>query len=154
MSSWLKAGLIGAAILIVINLIGLIPLLGCVALPLQLLAYVVIGAMAASFMLPRREAGAAAGQGALAALLGGLVSGVFSLIVTAVRFAITGAASAASQIPPDLLDQLRDTGVDPDIFTGIAGALGVGTCCCALGIVLAAALGAIGGLLYAALKPE
>ena len=35
---WLRAGLIGAGILIVLNLLGLIPLVGCIAPFLQLIA--------------------------------------------------------------------------------------------------------------------
>ena len=72
----LKAGLIGAVIVLVLNLIGIIPVIGCIGLPLELVAYVVIGALAALWMTPRREAGRAAGQGALAGLIAGAVSGV------------------------------------------------------------------------------
>ena len=67
----LKAGLIGAAIVLVLNLIGIIPVIGCIGLPLELVAYGVIGALAALWMTPRREAGRAAGQGALAGLIAG-----------------------------------------------------------------------------------
>ena len=72
----LKAGLIGAAIVLVLNLIGIIPVIGCIGLPLELVAYGVIGALAALWMTPRREAGRAAGQGALAGLIAAAVSGV------------------------------------------------------------------------------
>lgn len=69
MSAWLKAGLVGIAILIVLNLIGLIPFLGCITAPLSLTAYIVVGVLAASYMPPKRETGTAAGQGALAAVV-------------------------------------------------------------------------------------
>ena len=49
----LKAGLIGAAIVLVLNLIGIVPVIGCIGLPLELVAYVVIGALAALWMTPR-----------------------------------------------------------------------------------------------------
>ena len=72
----LRAGLIGAAIMLFLNLISLISVLGCIALPLELVAYVAIGALAAFWMMPRREPGRGAGQGALAGLLAAVVSGI------------------------------------------------------------------------------
>jgi len=66
MAAWLKGGLVGIVILIVLNLVGLIPFLGCITAPLSLAAYVVVGLLAASYMPPKRETGTAAGQGALA----------------------------------------------------------------------------------------
>ena len=55
----LKAGLVGAAIMLVLNLISLVPALGCIALPLELIAYIAVGALAALWMMPRREPGRA-----------------------------------------------------------------------------------------------
>ena len=51
----LKAGLIGAVIVLVLNLVGIIPVIGCIGLPLELVAYGVIGALAALWMTPRRR---------------------------------------------------------------------------------------------------
>jgi hypothetical protein len=47
MKPGVKAGLVGGAALIVLNLVGLVPVLGCVALPLQLLFYIGIRVLAA-----------------------------------------------------------------------------------------------------------
>lgn len=52
MRPFLKAGLIGGAILVVISFIGLVPVLGCVTLPLQLIGYLAVGALAAHY-IPR-----------------------------------------------------------------------------------------------------
>jgi hypothetical protein len=160
MSAWLKAGLIGAAIVIGLNLIGLVPVLACITAPLSLVAYIVVGVLAASYMPPRREAGSAAGQGALAALIAGIGGGVVSLIAGLVR-AGTGGMFQYTQylqsLPPDVAQQFRDLGVSPDVLAG-AGGLGVaavcGSVCCLGGIVFAALLGAMGAAIYASVKPE
>ena len=45
MTGWLKAGLIGVLVLIVLDLIGLIPILGCITIPLALITYIVVGVL-------------------------------------------------------------------------------------------------------------
>lgn len=160
MSAWLKAGLIGAAIVIVLNLIGLVPVLVCITAPLTLVAYLVVGVLAAAYMPPRREAGSAAGQGALAAVIAGFGGGVVSLVANLVR-AGTGGMFQYNQmlrtLPPDVAHQFRDLGISPDVLAG-AGGIGAtaicGSVCCLGGIVFAAVLGAIGAAIYAAMKPE
>jgi hypothetical protein len=160
MSAWLKSGLIGAVVVIVLNLIGLVPGLVCITAPLALLAYLAVGVLAASYMPPRREAGAAAGQGALAAVLAGLCSGVVSMVINLIR-AGTGGMFQYTQVlrsmPPEVAQQFRDLGVGPDVLAGAGGIGGVAICgsvCCLTGIVFAAILGAIGAAIYAAVKPE
>jgi len=81
MAAWLKGGLVGIVILIVLNLVGLIPFLGCITAPLSLAAYVVVGLLAASYMPPKRETGTAAGQGALAAIVAGYHKELFTLFL-------------------------------------------------------------------------
>ncbi len=115
---WLRAGLIGAGILVVLSLLGLIPLVGWIAPLLQLIAFAAAGVLAASFLIPRAGGGPSAGQGALA-----------GLIVRARRrdrlrhpvrprpgSAAGGAAAIIDQLPPELLQQLRQMGVDPALF--------------------------------------
>lgn len=161
MSPWLKAGLIGAVVLIVINLLGLIPCAGCLTLPLGLLAYVGIGALAAYWMPPLRETGVAAGQGALAALVASVAGGVVNLIISVAQAALIRPGQVISQIPPETLQQLEQAGVDPHLFrqlielsSGVGGAALCGSLCCAVGLLLAAALGAVGGAIFAAVKSD
>ena len=160
MSAWLKAGLIGVATLIVLNLIGLIKVLVCITLPLTLVTYVVVGVLAANYLPPRREVGAAAGQGALAAAVAGLGGGIVSLIISLIQAGMGNAfqgASLLSQLPPDIRHQLNDLGVNPDLIasvSGIGGSFVCGSVCCLGGIVFAAALGAIGAAVYASVKPD
>ena len=85
----LKAGLIGAGIVLVLNLVGIIPVIGCVGLPLELVAYGVIGTLAALWMTPRHAAGRTAGQGTLAGVAAA-VSGVVRAILTPVSMQLSG----------------------------------------------------------------
>jgi hypothetical protein len=157
MSSWLKAGLVGGAVLVVLNLLGLIPPVGLVCCFLGLVAYAGIGALAAFWMPPIRQAGPAAGQGALAAVVAALIGGIVNTIVWLIQSAIVGTADVLNQVPPDLLRQFQEAGGDPQILNTFAGPLGAafgGSCCCLGGLILAAILGAIGGAIYAGIKPD
>ena len=156
----LKAGTAGAAAIIVLNLVGLIPIpcLGCIVGILGLLAYVGAGALAAYWLPPTRTAGDGAGAGAIAGFVAGIVGGIVNMIIAILRFAISGGPGAAmrqmGQLPPEVMRQLYDAGVDPRIFASIGGVIGFGAVCCVLSFVLAAVLGAIGGVIFAAAKPE
>jgi hypothetical protein len=46
MSNWLKAGLIGAAVVVVLQLLGIVPCVGCFTWILAFVAYGCIGALA------------------------------------------------------------------------------------------------------------
>lgn len=156
MSSWLKNGLIGAGIVLVLGLLGLIPVVGCITGPLMWVTYIVVGVLAARDMIPPRDAGKAAGQGALAALIASLVGGLVTSVIGIARAAIGGGASALANMPPQALDAMRDAGIDP--YSIVAGAGGVGVAaisnlvCCGIGLFIAAALGAIGAAIFAMAK--
>ena len=154
----LKAGAVGAGAIIVLNLIGLIPCVGCIAGILGLLAYVGAGALAAYWLPPVRTAGEGAGAGAIAGVVAGIVGGIVNMIIAALRFAISGGPAAAmrqmGQLPPEVMRQFYEAGVDPKIFASIGGVIGISAVCCVLGFVLAAVLGVIGGVIFAAVKPE
>ncbi len=154
----LKAGAVGAGVLVVLNLIGLIPCVGCITCILGLLAYVGAGALAAYWLPPTRTAGEGAGAGAIAGVVAGIVSGIVNMIIAALQFAISGGPGAMmkqmSQLPPEVMRQLYDAGVDPKIFASIGGVIGISAVCCVISFILAAILGAIGGVIFAAVKPE
>jgi len=152
MRPWLKAGLIGGAVLVVLNLLGLIPCVGCITWILGLLAYAGIGALAAYWMPPVRMAGPAAGQGAMAAALGALIGGVVNTIISTVQLAVTDKSAILSQIPAESLEQLRQAGIDPSAFVGPGAGAGIGSVCCIAGLIIAAILGAVGGAIYASVK--
>jgi hypothetical protein len=164
MSPWLRAGLVGSVTLAVLNLLGLIPIpcMGLVSCGLVLVAYVCIGALAAHWTPPVREVGRAAGYGAIAAVLAALVGGIVYMVVAYMQVAAVDPAELMSVIPPDMLSQLEqawvEAGLDPQMLpefvAGPTGALLSGSICCAGGLILGSALGAIGGAIYASLRPE
>ena len=164
MSAWLKAGLIGGAILFVLDLIGQIPIICCCTPLLMLLVYIAVGVMAASYMPPPRDTGTAAGQGALAVVVASFIGGLINLIISLIRAAFwstTTVGQVWTEIPPDVRYMLRDMGIEPEFisefgnFTGsLAGTTMCGSICCLGGIIIAAMLGAIGAAIYAASKSE
>lgn len=153
---WLRAGLIGAGVLVVINLLSLIPAMGAVSLPLQPIALAGAGALAASFMLPRREAGRGAGQGALAGLLAGLASGITFAITFGIGLSsMGGPQELVNELPPQLLGQYQQMGVDPaSVLNSGLLTMFVVICCLPTLVIAGALLGALGGLIYAAAKPD
>lgn len=152
MTGWLKAGLIGAGVLVVLNLLGLIRFVSCLVIPLTLLAYVGIGVLAASYMPPPRAAGSAAGQGALAAIVASVIGGIVQWILTAVQASTVNVADVISQLPPETLQQLEQAGIDPATLFGGGVAALAGFICCSVGVLVAVALGAVGGAIYGAAK--
>ncbi len=163
MSGWLKAGLIGLGILVVLGLLGLIPFIGLCTIPLRWITYIVVGVLAASYMLAPRDTGEAAKQGALAAVVASAGGGLVNLVITMIGAATGGAAQFTQifqEMPPEVMQQLRDSGIPPELLFGpggtaaggaaaIGGAAICGSMCCVGGIVLAAALGALGAWVYA-----
>jgi hypothetical protein len=154
MTSWLKAGLIGAAVVTILNFLGLIPCVGFITCILGLLVYIGVGVLAAYWMPPLREAGAAAGQGAMAATLAALIGGIINAVVSTIQLAVADSAAILSALPAESLQQLQEAGVDPSVFTGPGFGAAVGSACCLVGLILAAILGAVGGAVYAGIKPD
>ena len=159
----LKAGLIGAAVIFVITLLSLIPMLlpkastlNCVCCGLEFIVFAGIGVLAGFFLTPPREAGAGAGAGAVAGLVSGLVDGVLSIIIAAIQVAVVG-TDFVSVLDPEQIKMLTDLGVDPSSFATFSGwggvAIGGGLCCVGY-LVIGAALGAIGGAIFAAAKSD
>ena len=160
MQPWLKSGLIGALALLIINLFELIttfliPLAGCCTFPLTLIAFFVVGLLAAYWMEAPREAGPAAGQGALAALIAGIVNGILVLLSAIVQTSLVDMSTYMQQLPLEVMGEfMRTTGVSPNLLFGVGGGVIFGSLCCSVEIILAAALGAFGGAIYAAIKSD
>jgi hypothetical protein len=156
MPGWLKAGLIGAAVVVLSQLIGFIPVIGICSFFVTLAGYAVAGVLAARYLPPRRESGRSAGQGALAGLVAGVIGGIFVALLTPLSInAMGGTGALIAQLPPETLDQLAQMGVDPaTIFNaGTVGGMML-LCCLPTGLVLGAIIGALSGLIYAAARPE
>ena len=116
---------------------------------------IVIGMLAASYLPPVREVGSAAGQGALAALIAGVIGSLVQWLIQVLRVALFDAGGMIDQIPPELWEQMDRMGTEiPEFAFGVGGAGLFGGCCCSFSVFIAAGLGALGGLLYALFKPE
>jgi hypothetical protein len=156
MKPGVKAGLVGGAILVGLNLFGLVPVVGCLAAPLQLLGYIGIGVLAGYWVAPRREGGPAAGQGAIAGLIAAAIGGIVSIVLAPVSLAVSGGPQAIlSQLPPDSIQALQSAGIDPNVIVSPATTAGLTAICCVpVGLLVGAGLGALGGLILAGIKPE
>ena len=153
MQAVLKAGGIGAAVVIVLNLFGLIPCVGCITFILVLLAYIGVGVLAALWMTPPRTAGSGATNGAVAAVVAALIAGLINIVVMAIYAAVTGASQLA-QLPPEQLQLLTEAGIDPTMLVGPIASVGVGAACCTIFLFISAALGAIGGAIWGNSHPN
>jgi hypothetical protein len=148
-----KAGLVGAAAAVLLSLMRLVPCIGCIASILGLAVYVGAGVLAAYWLTPPRTAGGGAGAGAVAGVIAALAGGVVSVIVGAARFAMMGGpAIIMRNLPPESLRQLERAGIDPRMFASIGGIIGIEATCCVAGLVIAAVLGAVGGMIMASAK--
>ena len=159
----LKAGLIGAGVLGLLVLLNLIPsliqaasVLGCACCGVELLAYAGVGVLAGVFLSPPRDAGAGAGAGAIAGVLSGVGAGIMTIITAAGRMAFSG-GQMISTLDPVQARQLIEAGIDPQmlaIFAGWGGVFLGGGLCCLGWIAIGAGLGALGGLIFAAIKKD
>ena len=153
MQAVLKAGGIGAAVVILLNLLGLIPCVSCITFILVILAYVGVGILAALWMKPPRTAGSGATNGAIAAVVTAFIAGLINIGVLAIYAGITG-ASQLSQLPPEQLQILTDAGIDPTMLVGPLASAGVGAFCCTIYLFIGAALGAVGGAIWGITHPN
>ncbi|MEW5871799.1 MAG: hypothetical protein AB1894_21205 [Chloroflexota bacterium] len=156
MAGWLKAGLIGGAVLAVFQLIGLVPFnfICCLTIPGMLITYLAVGALAAAWMAPPRVAGRGAGQGALGAMLAAVISSVVGMIVNMIRVLITPQEAVIMDLPPEIMQQLQATGLPLELFVGVGGVVIFYGFCCLGWVFFSALLGAIGGAIYPSVKPE
>jgi hypothetical protein len=159
----LKAGLIGAGVAFLLTLTNLlptlvpIPVLGCVCCALPLLGYIGAGVLGGFFLTPPRNTGAGAGAGAIAGLLSGVGTTIAWVINTGISMAVTGTQSIASGLDPQMLQQLSEIGMSPQMFAALSGVTGLligGGMCCLFSLALGAGVGALGGLIFAAAKKD
>jgi hypothetical protein len=146
-NSLLKAGGIGVAAVVVLNLLALIPFVGVVCCCLAILAYGGIGAGYGYFTMqegntadPGQFALGGAVTAAAASIVAGIINAIVQLILTTLGISSAAALSQfEGQLPPEVASQLAGAAG----FT-VVGAI-TGIC---IGFFVAAALGAIGGAIY------
>jgi hypothetical protein len=166
----LKAGIVmGIVAAVVALLMGVMNVLPAELLPiagvLQCCGYVVIlalwfvaGILAARFARTTLTTGGAAGVGAVAGAITQVIGGVVDALATLVVGFIRPSVSIAA-LPPEAMRQLTDLGMSPQdvqtmvqLASGPLGAVTTCLCCAGVGALLAAGLGALGGLVGKAMK--
>ncbi|MER3457760.1 MAG: hypothetical protein C4309_03150 [Chloroflexota bacterium] len=133
----LLAGALGAVILTLISLCSLVAprisqAIACLVALFDLALYVAMGALAAHWLQTPRTAG----------------RGLIAIVFTVIRLLSLGATSLAAQLPPEMLRQLRESGIAPRSL--VVALLALTVICVPL---LTIGLSAIGGLLYAVINP-
>lgn len=150
--SWLKAGLIGTAVAVVISLTGIIPCIGCLLLPIYCIAWFIVpfftGFFAVQWGKIGNDFGEAAKTGALAGVVLGLVSGVFEFVINVIGSVFNiGTSSVLSTLSDN--DHIAGLTFIP---LGIGGALICGCVGFILGIILDIAISTLGGIIKSALS--
>ena len=142
----LKAGLIGAAVLLVITVLNqLLQISGglvYVICGVNMLIYAGIGVLAGFFLAPPRTPRQGAGAGAIAGLLSGGISGVVGFIILTIRMA---RGMGYPGLDPQQMEQLAQSGLDPKLLA-IPGVV--------CGMAIGAGMAAIGGAILAAVKSD
>jgi hypothetical protein len=161
----LKAGLIGTAamfVLVILPLVGaLLPaegtvVVGCTCCITWMLAYAGIGALAGFFLTPPRSTGNGAGAGAIAGAISGVGAGV-GRVVMAVLGKVTGISALQTErivelfLKWDLVDRSMLRSAQPPGWGDIGCDVAV---CCLASVAIGAALGTLGGLIFAAAKSD
>ena len=158
MQAILKAGAVGAGILIIFNFLALIPCIGCFTFLLAFAVYVGTGVLAVHWMEAPPDLNSGAINGAIAAVAAALAAGVVNVFISAAYFGITGSGQMSqilADIPPEQLEAIAQMGIDPAIFAGgagIAGVAGISAACCCLWAIVAGTFGAGGGGFWASRK--
>ncbi len=153
----LKAGLIGAGIMLLVTILNQVSFLTCICCGLTWLVYAGIGVLAGYFLTPPRTAGTGAGAGAIAGLISGAAGGLVWVIIIIIQMAAGGTGDVMSAIDAETMRQLVELGIDPEmfaIFSGMGGAAIIGGMCCLTGLATGAGMGAIGGAIFGAAQPE
>jgi hypothetical protein len=157
-------GIVAAVIALLMGVVNVLPAeFMAIAGVLQCCGYVVIlalwfvaGILAARFARAEVTTGGAAGGGAVAGaitqVIGGIVDSLVTLVVGFVR-------PSVAAIPPETMRQLTDLGMSPQdvqalvqLMSGPLGAVTTCLCCAGVGAVIAAGLGALGGIVGKAMK--
>ena len=151
----LKAGLIGAVVMILITLINQFLLLdqltGNIASSIascgvSIVLYAGVGVLAGLFLAPTRTPGNGAKAGAIAGLISAVVSVVLGVVIMAVRSAGGGPLPG---ITPEQMEMMAEQGMNVGQLVLLSGAIGA-VCGAAIGAGAAAG----GGAILAAVKPD
>jgi hypothetical protein len=157
-------GVVAAVIALLMGVMNILPaefmsiagMLQCCGYVVILALWFVAGILGARFARAGLTTGGAAGVGAIAGAITQVIGGVVDSLATLVLGFIRPAAAA---IPPETMRQLIDLGMSPQdvqalvqLVSGPLGAVSICVCCAGVGALIAAGLGALGGLVGKAMK--
>ncbi len=154
-SSWLKAGLLAAAVSIILSIIGMIPCIGCLFLPITCIAWFAIpigaGYLAAEWAdLKRDEFAEGAKNGALAGVVLGIASGSVSFVLNIIKSLLNLSSQTA-------LTFLEENSEISDLFPstlGIGTTLISGCLCFFFGVIMNVLFSTLGGIIKIALSKK
>jgi hypothetical protein len=157
-------GIVAAVLALLMGVMNILPAeLQTIAGALQCCIWVVIvalwfvaGILGARFARAGLTTGGAAGVGAVAGaitqIIGGIVDSLMTLVIGFVH-------PSVAAIPPETMRQLTDLGMSPQdvqalvqYTSGPLGAVSTCLCCAGVGALIAAGLGALGGIVGKAIK--
>jgi len=141
----IRAGLIGAAAGFVVAILGRIPFLGCLIAPLGWLVAVGAGVLYVHFATTGGAAVQIA-EGAVGGAVSGGVAGLVQALISGVLTILFGAVRAASNALGQGEIGSAAIGAGASLLAVVFAIIG--------GTVFGAILGAVGGLVYAALKSQ
>jgi len=140
----LRAGLIGAAAGLVVALLGRIPFVACIVGPLGWLVAVGTGVLYVYFIINQGGSVDVAG-GAVGGAVSGAIAGAAQSLVSGILTLVFGTVRAASTFLQG----------EPGAGALAAGATVIGVIAgIVLGTIISAALGALGGVVFAAIQGQ
>lgn len=150
----IQAGLFGAAMAVLLDLITLLPYVGwCLSVPLFPVAFFLTGLALVRVLDFHPGVGDAAAGGAAAGVIAGVIGGLAAMFLAPVRLALSGGADEVVQLlPPELVNNLVANGLDPVAVVDFLGKAGVGISCCAAQLITGALLAGSAAALYAAYR--
>ncbi len=150
----LQAGLLGAGMAVVLDLITLLPYVGfCIALPLYPLAFFVTGLVAVRVADITPPVGRATVAGATAGFIAGFIGGLVAMFLFPLQVALAGGAEEIARLlPPETIQGLVQAGLDPVAVVDFATKAGFGIFFWLAQLLIAIVLASSAAALYAAYR--
>jgi hypothetical protein len=150
----LQAGLLGAGMAVVLDLITLLPYVGfCIALPLYPLAFFVTGLAVVRVADVTPPVGRATIAGATAGFIAGGIGGLVAMFLIPLQVALAGGAGEIARLlPPETVEGLIRAGLDPVAVVDFVTKAGFGIFFWIAQLITAVVLASIAAALSAAYR--
>ena len=141
----LETPLVGMTLLNQFVLLPIAQVFTWISCGVNLVIYAGIGALAGFFLAPPRTPGKGAGAGAIAGLISGVTS---SAVGAAILFAQVSSGQGIPGVDPQQMQMIAESGMSPIVLV-VSGSIGA-LCGMAIGVGVTA----IGGAIFAAVRPD